>query len=187
MEDSYPNRPNHDFYVLTDYKTFGSYKVAKCLGIVKITKDVPVLDGEGEPILLKSGPNKGNPKTKQEHRFEIQSDKVDMLETEIQINRYRILFESSGFNISRMQIQACVRDGGTYIAKSRGIEKNMYLIPVKRLPDQYVLDYYKTLSKEIEQADETGYTRKCDSWESWDGRRCNGYCDVKQYCDEMGE
>ena len=166
-------------YVLTDYKSWGSFKVAKALGIVKITTDVPILDDGGNPILLKSGPNKGKPKTKKEHKFETQPDKVDMLETELQLNRYRILFEESGFPISRLQVQACIRDGGIMNRKE--------MIPVAVLNDIEVLAYYRQLSVEIEEADKTGYCRKCNAWESWDGRRCDGYCDVKEYCDKMGD
>lgn len=183
-----PDESKKDFYVLTDYKTWGSFKVAKALGIVKTTKDVPILDEEGNPILLKSGPNKGKPKTKKEHTFETQQrDVSDVLETMLQLNRYRILFEKSGFPISRIQVQACVRDGGTYIAKGRGIEQNLYLIPIAVIPDDIVLKPYNKLAKEIEEADKTGYIRKCNEWESWDGRRCDGYCDVAEYCKEMGE
>jgi len=175
------------YYVLTDYKTWGSFKVAKALGIVKITKDVPILDDKDNPILLKSGPNKGQPKTKKEHKFEKQADEVDMYETELQLNRYRILFEESDFPISRIQIQACIRDGGTYTAKGRGILNNKEIIPVRILTDPIVLNYYRILADDIGVADRTGYVRKCNKWESWDGRRCDGYCDVKQYCDEMGD
>ena len=46
-------------------------------------------------------------------------------EVELQLNRYRIFFEEQGFPVSRIQIQAIPRDGGTYIAKNRGIDKLM--------------------------------------------------------------
>ena len=54
-------------------------------------------------------------------------DAIDMAAEELQINMYRIMFEDAGFPISRMQIMAIVRDGGTYIAESRGIGNNKKL------------------------------------------------------------
>jgi hypothetical protein len=181
-----PDEEVEDAYVLTDFKTFGSYKVAKAIGIAKHTKEIPILN-DGKPVLLKSGPNKGKPKTKKEHTFTIDPSKADYLETVYQLNRYRILFEQSGFPISRMQVQACVRDGGTYVAEGRGITSNKYLIPIPYMPDHEVLAYYAFLESEIQRAMKTGYARKCNAWESWDGRRCEDFCSVYYWCEEMGE
>lgn len=172
---------NH--YVLTDIKSWGSYKVAKALGLSIEKTDVPLLDDAGKPILLKSGKNIGKPKTKQESKFVY--GEPDLRAEDLQINRYRYFFESYGFPISRMQIQVVSRDGGTYIAKSRGIIKNLYIIPIKRLPDNDVLAFYDILSKEVEKAFETGYARKCNKWESWESRRCDGYCEVAEACKKM--
>ena len=65
-----------------------------------------------------------------------------------------------------MQLQVMVRDGGTYIAKSRGIDKNLYIIPIRILPDKEVLDFYDTLSGEVDEAFKTGHARKCNEWET---------------------
>ena len=169
-------------FVLTDYKSYGSYKVMKALGISVTKKDIPILDDNGEPVLLKSGKNKGSVKTRQESIIE----KVppDLKAEELQLNRYRIMFEQYGFPISEIRIQALVRDGGTYMAKSRGIMENMYIIPVPILDINYVLNFYRILDYEVKQAFEGNY-RKCDDWESWDGRRCNGYCEVSDQCKQL--
>lgn len=176
----------NDCYVLSDYKTWGSYKVAKSLGFVVEKKDVPIFEN-GKPVLLKSGKNKGKPKTKVVSKKIIDPNVIDMKSEELQLNRYRIFFEKYGFPISRMQIQAIVRDGGTYIAQSRGIDKNVYIIPVAKMYDKDVLSYYDTLSKEVKLAFNTERVRKCNEWESWGGRKCNGYCDVKQKCEEYND
>ena len=105
--------------------------------------------------------------------------------TELQINRYRILIESYGFPVSRLQVYAIVRDGGTFLARKRGIDNLTYLIPVRKLPDDEVLDYYFDLQQSVEKAFETGYAPKCDPWETWDGNRCDNYCPVREWCDEM--
>lgn len=169
-------------YVLSDYKTWGSYKVAKALGIVSEKIDEPVLDDNGKPIILKSGKNQGKPKTKQKSIITIDPLKADLKGEELQLNRYRIFFEQCGFKVSRIQIQVVSRDGGTYLAKSRGIDKNLYIVPIKKLPDEEVLAFYDNLSGEVSEAFKTGHARKCNEWESWEGRRCEGFCEVAEYC-----
>jgi hypothetical protein len=173
------------YYVLTDYKTWGSYKVAKALGITILKSEEVVLDEFLAPVILKSGKNKGKPKTKKVSERIIDPATVDLRSEELQLNRYRIFFEQYGFPVSRLQIQAIPRDGGTYIAKGRGIEKNLYIIPVKKLLNDFVLDFYKTLNDEVLEAFKTGYVRLCNSWENWEYRRCDGYCEVAEACKEM--
>lgn len=176
---------DQDLYVLTDYKTWGSYKLAKSLGLIKITHDDPILDSDGNPVLLKSGKNKGKPKTKQRHEFKIDSSKIDMRETILQLNRYRMFFNQYFFNISCIKVQAIPRDGSTYIAKSRGIDKNIYMIQVPIIPDADVTAYYTQLDAEVAHAFKSQYARICTDWESWDQRRCDGYCEVADACKAM--
>jgi hypothetical protein len=171
------------YFILTDYKTWGSYKVAKALGITQV--DEEVRDESGSPILLKSGKNKGKPKTHK--KTIIDPSTIDLKSEILQLNRYRIFFESYSFPVSRMQIQAIPRDGGTYIAQGRGIDKNLYLIDVPFMPDSECLDYYRDLQGEVDTAFETGFVRKCNDFESWQGRRCNGYCEVSEACKKMEE
>jgi len=167
-------------YLLTDYKTFGSYKVAKCLGIE--ATDEPVLDAHGKPIFLISGKNKGKPKTR---KIFTKTAKPDLQNESLQLNQYRIMFEAAGFPVSRMQLQVIVRDGATYIAKSRGIDSNMYIIDIPRLSDASVYDFYRYLQFEVDEAFLNGWTRRCDCHESWQGRRCGGYCEVVEQCKQM--
>jgi len=162
--------------------------VAKWLGIIAETKEETLLDENDKPILLKSGKNKGQPKTRQNRTILTDPIKADMREVELQINRYRLLFEKHGFPISRMQIQAIPRDGGTYIAKNRGIDKNLYIIPVRRLQNKFVLEFYQNLSDQVNEAFKTGYARQCNIWEAWDNRnRCENFCEVKNVCIEMSK
>ena len=177
---------NQEFYVLSDYKNYGSYKVGRVLGLVKTEK--PLLDEHGATVLLKSGKNKGKPKMTS--TIELHPEKADLREVALQLNRYKNFFEKAGFKISRIQIQAMVRDGNTYIAKSRGIGRNLYIIPVPILPDNEVLGFYDNLQAEVDEAFKTGWIRQCNKWESWDGRRCKGrrckgYCEVSDACVEM--
>ena len=170
-------------FILYDYKTWGSFKVAKAIGLYIEKTEKPILDAEGNPVLLKSGENKGKPKTVTEKKIIIDPEKADLRGEELQLNRYRIFFEKKGFPISKMIIQAIPRDGNTYIAENRGIDKTIYLVPIKRLPDEDVLNYYKQLSDRVNAAIRTGITPEmCNSWETWEGRRCKGYCEVSEEC-----
>lgn len=107
--------------VLGDLKITSSFKLMKALGIYKVKVDT------GE--IYKSGLKKGQPKFKTELRY----DGVrDLLDWSIQLNYYRLLLERAGFKISRMYIQALCRDSGLRIAQERGIDKPVYIIPIKQ-------------------------------------------------------
>jgi len=186
LDEEQPH-PFEDRHILYDYKTWGSFKVAKALGLTIEKKTEPILDDDGNPVLFSSGKNKGKPKTKTISNFVIKPETIDLKAEEFQLNRYRILFESYGFMISKMIIQAIPRDGGTYVAKNRGIDCNLYLIPIKRIDNDLVMDYYDELQGAVDTAFELKYSRLCDKWESWDYRRCDGYCEVSEACKKMSE
>jgi hypothetical protein len=169
---------NQRFHLLTDYKTYGSYKVAKCLGLKQEQK--PLLNEDGSPILLKSGKNKGKPKT--ESVTKCDPEKADLKFEILQVNRYRIFFENSGFPISRMRLQVMVRDGGLYVAKGRGITQNLYLIPIPRMDDVEVLYFYDELQRSVDEAFANDWAPRCTAEENWDGRRCDGFCEVSEAC-----
>ena len=175
------------YFILTDYKTWGSYKVAKSLGIKVEKSEETLLDVEGNVVILKSGKNKGMPKTKKHSTITTDPASADLKGEELQLNRYRLFFEANGFPVSKIQIQAIPRDGGTWIAQSRGVTKNLYIIPLKRLNNAYVLNFYRALKKEVNECFKTGYIRKCNQWESWEGRRCDGYCEVVSACKQMSK
>ena len=113
--------------------------------------------------------------------------KVDMMDWELQINRYRLWLEEAGFPVRKMIIQVTVRDGGTYIAENRGVDRRIYLIPVLRQDDEQVQDYFDDKAVGLQLALEDDNCAKCDSKESWDGIRCERFCEVYYHCEEMGE
>jgi hypothetical protein len=169
-----------DFYdpedcSLYDTKTWGSFKVMKALGYSQETVET------GE--FFKTGPRKGLAKTK---KVLVKTD-PDMKETEIQLNHYRIMLESAGFPVKKMYVEVIVRDGGTYAAQGRGIDKNGYLIPVKFLPDQEVRQYLANKRDELLWALETGtMPEPCTDEECWNGKKCADYCRVARFCDVAG-
>ena len=157
---------------LIDTKTSGSYKVVKALGYYQ--ESVPT----GE--VFKSGPRKGEPRTKKVQR---QSDEyIDRWEWELQLNMYRIQLERLGFPVDRLRIQCIPRDGGTHIAKSRGVVRNVYLFDINFLPDEQVLEYFKRKRRALLYALRYGWTKPCTGKENWDGIRCARFCEVAQFC-----
>lgn len=171
-----------DFYdpetcTLVDTKTWGSYKVMKALGF----KQETIETGE----VFKSGPRKGLAKTK---KIVVKAE-PDMKDAEIQLNHYRIMLEATGFPVKEMFIEALIRDGGTYIAISRGIEKNGYLIPVKFIPDDEVRAYLQEKASSLHHALDTGeLPQPCSEEERWadgpgPGRKCQRFCRVARFCD----
>lgn len=152
-----PDEENPGAFVLTDYKTYGSYRVQKCLGLVK------------------------NKDTKQ---WEIHPEQIEMWDEEHQLNHYRVLLQDQGVRVTRMQIQVTVRDGGLQVANMRGVTEPIYLIEVKRLPDDEIKAYFANKRDKLLTylaADEMP-KEPCDDREAWEGRRCTDYCEVWMYC-----
>jgi hypothetical protein len=171
--------PGDDGYALTDYKLWGSYRVAKALGIVEIGKQP---DPTGA-VYKSSGKWGKAGEPKMVPIFQQDTSKADNWEAELQLNRYRIMLEERGIKISRMQIQATVRDGGLAIAQSRGIIRNIYMIPVIQIDDSRVIDYF--LHKEIDLTQallDNKWNTPCNDKECWEGARCKGYCEVARNC-----
>lgn len=163
---------------LLDTKTAGSYKVAKAKGIKMV--DVPTGG------VYKSGAKKGQPKTRKESKTGFQRDVFDWA---VQLNFLQNMLEKvlpKGYEIKHRKIEAIVRDGGTMIAQSRGIFKNAYLIPIGRISEYWLNKWLKIKVDALKKAFATGEVpKKCSRRESWNGRKCQGYCDVAETCEKL--
>jgi len=201
---------NPGFYILDDYKVWGSYKVLKGLGLAKVERKRPMLDEQGNPVLYKKagkGFQKGDPRM--ETYFEVCPDQRDIPEADLQLNHYRIRAEAelevdgAPVRISRMRIFTPVRDGGTHVARSRGIDKLVYSIWIPIMDNAEVMQYFETKRKTLLRAME-GYhmsidaghdhakalgenaPEPCTKDEAWDGRKCEKYCNVAGACAKLG-
>lgn len=165
---------------LVDRKMWGSYKVAKALGIVEAGK-IPDPNGE---VYKKSGRwgKAGSPKMVSS--FTQDPDKADNWEAELQLNNYRILLKRiAGIEVSDMYLRVLVRDGGIAIAFNRGVFRNTYRIPVKFMPDEEVSNYFKYKGSSLIQAlADKHWDTPCSVKESWEGLRCERYCEVWEHC-----
>lgn len=148
-----------DKWVLTDYKTWGSFRVARALGVVKI--------GRGKDA-----------------KFEYNEDEKDLHDAEVQLNLYRRGIEAEyKLDISRMQVQITVRDGGLYTATSRGVSRNTYLIQIDPLTDKYLDNFVGIQGTLLTRAIETDtMPPPCSEEERWGDTKCKRYCEVKEHC-----
>ena len=166
----------YDSGVLYDTKTSGSYKVMRVLGL----RSVDVETGE----VYKTGAKKGQPKTR---KGIINGGVPDRLDWAIQLNDYRIKLQQilpAGEAVRQMCIEALVRDGGTYIAQGRGIDRNGYLIPINFIGDHWIKRYMQTKAERLQQALSTGIIpARCNHRETWGGMKCEKYCNVRVACE----
>jgi len=111
-----------------------------------------------------------------------------------QLNHYRVkaeqhegLAEALGFSvkISRMQVQATVRDGGLDIATDRGVNKNIYLLDVPKVDDNEIISYFSSKAKALlDYLESDKLPPPCSTSENWNWKRCKGFCDVAEFCPE---
>lgn len=182
--------------ILYDYKTSGSFKVARALGIVNRKERDPsgalykkagsykYFDFTSNQTLTKKF-KKGDPKMITV--FERNPARADMQDWILQLNRYRIFVEETGFTVKKMKVQVTVRDGGIKAATQRGVDRNIQLISIPRMQDKDVQDYFSNKTAALHEALRMGYAPKCNSEETWQGKRCTGgYCEVAEACEVMG-
>lgn len=170
--------PEDGHLVLTDYKLWGSYKVAKALGIVEVGKAPHPTE------VYKSSGKWGKAGTpKMVPIFQQMPQEADNWEAELQQNRYRVMLADIGIEIFRMQLQVTVRDGGLAIAHGRGITRNSYRILIKKLEDSWVKEYFRQKEEKLQDALKQGsWDSPCNERECWDGVRCAKFCEVAMFC-----
>lgn len=160
--------------ILYDSKLSGSFKVAKALGFHVVKEET------GE--VYKTGRHKGEMKTI--NVLKRDDSMIDRKEWELQTNKYRTEYEKfTGTKIDELKIQCIVRDGNTYIARSRGVFRNIYYFNIPILPDHEVEEYFETKKQALMKALAQGYWNDvCTAKENWDGLKCQNYCEVAEYC-----
>lgn len=164
-------------FILTDYKTYGSYRVAKMLGMDKehtlSTTEIYKTSGKWGKA--------GSPK--RINKFVVKPELADLEDEQLQLNHYRVLLETQGYPITKMQVQATVRDGGLQASRERGITGTIYLIDIPRMPDYQVESYFERKRIALVQAVTSGIAPQvCNDKECWGGRRCQDYCEVASSC-----
>ncbi|HQO66108.1 MAG TPA: hypothetical protein PLI66_05190 [Spirochaetales bacterium] len=170
---------------IIDYKVLGSYKVQQLLGIYY--EDVPVLDPDGNPVFFKSGKNKGERKTKK--MLKTDPSKADVKEFARQLNIYRYLVKlTKGVIVDDLYLFVIVRDGGTRSATERGVLFKTYTIRLPLAPEEKVIAYVEARSAEIRAyMASDNPPPMCTVEECWNGKKCQEYCEVKDFCAALGD
>ena len=163
---------------LVDYKSTGSYKASKVLGLDFYLADDPT----GE-VYKRSGRwgKKGEPKKVK--RYWRNPEKAELGDWSWQINMYRLMLQSQGKKVHNMYVQMIVRDGGVAASRDRGIDRNIYLIEVPFIHDDHLKE--KFISKRdllLEALKSREIPDKCSDSETWGGIKCERFCPVREFC-----
>ena len=164
--------------LLIDYKNTGSFKCAKLLGMTFEYVDDP--SGERYKTSGKWGKKGSLKKVKHWYRDE---EKADFVHWGWQVNWYRYLLEKQGHEVDKMYIQVTLRDGGLLAARNTGLDKNIYLIEVPKYDNEVLENKFIKAKNDLTYALETGnLPSKCTTEQTWDGRKCQSYCEVRHLC-----
>lgn len=160
--------------ILYDVKTYGSFKTAHAMGLVKHKE--PVLDSEGKQLKYKNG--------KKKYRTYFTRGVREVHDVAIQLNAYRMMVENIGYPVKKMMVEIFTRDAGTYSARDRGVMTNMQLIKINKISDTWIQKYMLTKAYRLKNALETHtMPPACSYRESWGRRKCKDFCPVWQFCD----
>ncbi len=163
---------------LVDYKSTGSYKASKVLGIDFYLADDP--SGEVYKRAGKWG-KKGEPK--KVRRYWKNPEKADLGDWTWQINMYRLMLQSQGKKVHNMYVQMIVRDGGVAASRDRGIDRNIYLIEVPFIHDDHLKEKFtKKRDLLLESLESREIPDKCSDSETWGGKKCESFCPVREHC-----
>lgn len=175
--DAYGDLLGNGKKVLLDYKVTSSFKAAMALGYYKVEEPT------GE--IYKTGLKKGQPKTKKV----LKTDGIKHIhEWAIQVNAYRMLLEEHNFPVEEMYIQMYIRDYSLRVAKERSVEQPIYLIKVNRISDRWIKRYFEAKKKKLDVALKNKTTPPfCRNIESWNGKKCDGFCNVFDACQKEYE
>ena len=168
---------------LIDYKNAGSFKVAQALGL-----DFYLEDDPSGAVYLRNGKwgRKGQPKKVK--RYWANPEKVDLGDWDWQINCYRYMLEKQGKEVNSMYVQITVRDGGIQAARDRGVENKIYLIEVPYIHNDHIEEKFMTKRDLLLEAINLDkLPNKCSEEETWYGKKCEFYCDVRDLCPYIKE
>jgi len=166
--------------ILWDFKTSGHFKVMKCIGMIQ--KKVPDPNGAKYKKAGK-GFKAGDPKMVTQ--WIMDSNQTDSWDWTLQLNKYRLFFESSGYPVNKMKIEVTVRDGGLRTAAMSGIKDNIYIINIQRLPDDLVINYFNKKIAALRTALAISWAPLCHSKENWNYIRCERFCNVAEDCKKL--
>lgn len=163
---------------LIDYKNTGSYKAMKVLGLTHTL--IPDPKGARYKRSGKWGRAGQIKQVKSWYRDESLADFGDWA---MQVNMYRYLLEQNGYKVKKMKLQMNIRDASTMTSRDRGIDRNIYFVDIPFIDDDIIIKYYTEKRDQLLEALESGsQPQKCSVLETWEGKKCESYCEVRNLC-----
>lgn len=162
-------------HILYDVKTYGSFKTAHLMGLVKHKE--PVLDKDGNQLKYRNG--------KKKYKTWFTVGHKSCFDVAVQLNAYRGMIENLGYPVDDMQVEVFTRDAGTFSAKDRGVLTNMQLVRINKIEDKWIQRFFLEKARRLKTAVETDTLPPiCSHRETWGGRKCESFCAVWMYCDK---
>jgi hypothetical protein len=98
------------------------------------------------------------------------------MDVAIQMNDYRMKLQGCGFTVENMFVQVLTRDGGTFVAQGRGIDRNSQLVRINNISDRWITKYMRKKSEDLHywlgRYKETGeLPPPCSVREMWGGKK----------------
>ena len=82
-----------------------------------------------------------------------------------------------------MKLQMNVRDAGTFSAKGRGVTKNIYYVDIPFVDNDIIIPYFlEKRDRLLRHLEENSTPPKCTIEETWGGKKCESYCEVRHLC-----
>jgi hypothetical protein len=133
---------------LYDYKTWGTWKVAKALN-GSITERADAL-----------------------------------FDVTVQMNHYRMLLQAKypELEINNIAVQVISRETNLKQAKEKGLEDGAPVILIPKIPDRLILEFQRVKTECLHEALQIRWAPQCNSRATWNGKKCNEYCDVLSAC-----
>lgn len=164
--------------ILYDVKTYGSFKTAHLMGLVK----------HRDPIMGEDGKQKKYKNGKKMFKTYFTVGRRSCFDVAVQLNAYRIMIEHAGYPVKDMQVEVFTRDAGTFAARDRGVMTNMQLVRINFISDRWIQRFMLTKAKRLKEAIEKDVLPPpCSYRECWGGRKCKDFCAVWKFCDKGRE
>lgn len=161
--------------ILYDVKTYGSFKTAHLMGLVK-HRD-PIMGADGKQRKYRNG--------KKMFKTYFTVGRRSNFDVAVQLNAYRLMVENAGYPVKDMQVEVFTRDAGTFAAKDRGVLTNMQLVRINFISDRWIQRFMLTKAKRlIEAIEKDELPPPCSYRECWGGRKCVDFCAVWKFCDK---
>lgn len=107
-----------------------------------------------------------------------------LFEVVLQMHQYKILLKQKypQIPIENLAIQVVSRETNLRQAEQKGLQQGSPLILLPQISDEAVSYYFEIKSEKLKLALSEDWAPLCSRRETWDTKKCQRYCDVKEIC-----